>query len=209
MKSAKAIRLIVADDHPVFREGLVLILNNQADMTVVGDCNNGPAAVDLVLALKPDVAILDLKMPVLNGAAATSAIIEKMPGAQILLFTTFDGDEDINRAMRAGALGYLLKESNTEEVLLAIRQISSGRRYLSEAVGASLSAAPISTQLTKRELEILKLVSDGKANKEIACILFISEGTVKSHVHAVTQKLNVASRTEAALAAQRRGLLRE
>jgi two-component system NarL family response regulator len=208
MKSAEAIRLIVADDHPVFREGLVLILNNQEDMKVVGDCDNGGTAVDLVLALRPDVAVLDLKMPVLNGAAATAAILEKVPGAHILLLTTFDGDQDINRAIQAGARGYLLKESDTEEVLLAIREISKGRRYLSLAVGASLSAASISPQLTKRELEILTLVSDGKANKEIASGLNISEGTVKTHVHAITQKLNVTSRTEAALAAQRRGLLR-
>ena len=209
MNSFDTIRLIVADDHPIVREGLVLILDNQDDMAVIGQCGDGRAAVELVLREKPDVAILDLQMPFMSGAAATVAILQKQPSARILLLTTYDGDEDIYRAMHAGARGYLLKESLKSEVLFAIREIAKGRRYLSPAAGASLAASSTLQHLTKREREILRFISAGMANKEIASALNISEGTVKSHVNAIMQKMNVTSRTEAALQAQRQGLLRD
>lgn len=209
MTPSPPIRLVVADDHPVFREGLVLILNSQPDMTVVGNCGNGREAVELVLKLTPDVVVLDLQMPELSGTAATAAIVGKLPNAKVLVLTTYDGGDDIRRAMQAGARGYLLKESKIDEVLQAIREVSRGRQYLSPAAGASFIATSLSHPLTKREREILCLISQGKANKEIGATFNISEATVKSHVNAIMQKLNVSSRTEAASVAQRRGLLRE
>ena len=209
MTPPKVIRLVVADDHPIFREGLLLILNNQADMTVVGECGNGCEAVDLVLALVPDVAILDLQMPGMNGAAATGVINEKMQGAKILILTTYAGGDDIRRAMHAGARGYLLKESRKDEMLQAVREVAQGGRYLSPAAGASFAIDSMLQPLTKREGEILRLVAEGRANKDIGSALGISEGTVKSHVNGIMQKMNVGSRTEAVLAAQRRGLLRD
>jgi DNA-binding NarL/FixJ family response regulator len=202
-------RIVLVDDHAIVREGLAIILDNQPDMTVIGECGDGEAAVELVGGLKPDLTIMDLQMPRMSGAVATIRIRERNPEARILLLTTYDGDEDIHRAMHAGARGYLLKESRKEEVLFAIREIMNGKRYLSPAVGASFAAAAFSQPLTARELEILKLVALGLANKEIATRLHISDGTVKSHINAIMQKMNVASRTEAALTAQRRGLLRE
>jgi two-component system NarL family response regulator len=202
------IRIVVAEDHPMVREGLVMILNNQPDMTVIGDCGDGKEAVELVLSTTPDVAILDLQMPQMTGAAATIAILEKLPTARILLLTTYDGDEDIYRAMHAGARGYLLKDSRKIEVLHAIREVASGRHYLSLAAGASLANSSTLQRLTKREREILCCVSEGKSNRDIGALLNISEGTVKSHMNGIMQKLKVTSRTEAALLAQREGLLR-
>jgi two-component system NarL family response regulator len=203
------IRIVVADDHAIMREGLVIILNNQPDMKVVAECGDGEEAVSLVLEHRPDVAILDLQMPKSTGVAATVAILKKVPDARILFLTTYDGDEDIFRGMKVGARGYLLKESRKDEVLHAIREVAAGRRYLSPAAGASFANSASLPQLTKREREILILVSAGKANKEIAAELNISEGTVKGHVNGIMQKMNVASRTEAALLAERRGLLRD
>lgn len=209
MIANEVIRITLADDHPIVREGLAIILNNQADMTVVGECGDGEAAVELVLREKPDVAILDLQMPRMSGAAATTAILLKDPTARILLLTTYDGDEDIHRAMHAGAKGYLLKESAKAEILLAIREIAKGKRYVTPSAGASLAGGSTLQQLTKREREILKFVCMGQSNKEIGSSLNISEGTVKSHVNGIMQKMNVGSRTEAALAAEKRGMLRD
>ncbi len=209
MTPSLQVRVVVADDHPIFREGLVLILNSQPDMRVVGNCGNGREAIELVLKLTPDVVILDLQMPEFSGVAATAAILEKLPTARVLVLTTYGGDEDIRRAMQAGARGYLLKESRKDEVVQAIREIARGVRYLSPAAGASFVNASVSQHLTPREREILRLVSQGKANKEIGVTFNISEATVKSHMNGIMQKLNVSSRTEAASVAQRRGLLRE
>ncbi len=202
------IRLLVADDHPVTREGLALILDHQPDMAVVAQAGDGEAAVAQYHAHRPDVAVLDLQMPRLTGAEATAAICAGAPGARVLLLTTYDGDEDIYRAMRAGALGYLLKDAPREEILRAVRAAHAGRRVLSPGVGAKLADRLAQPALTPREREVLALVARGKANKEIAFALGVSEGTVKSHLNAVTAKLGVSSRTEAALAAERRGLLR-
>ena len=209
MTEKMPIRLVLADDHAIVREGLAIILNNQPDMKVVAECGDGEEAVSMVLQHQPDVAILDLQMPRMTGAAAAVAILKQLPSARILFLTTYDGDEDIFRGMKAGARGYLLKESRKEEVLHAIREVAGGRRYLSPAAGASFANSASLPQLTRREREILIQVSAGKANKEIAADLNISEGTVKGHVNGIMQKMNVASRTEAALLAERRGLLRD
>lgn len=204
----RPIRVLVADDHPVTREGLALILDNQADMTVVAQARDGAEAVALYARHRPDVAVIDVQMPVMTGAAATAAIREAAPQARVLLFTTYDGDEDIFRGMQAGAKGYVLKGTPREELLRAIRAVAAGQRYVSPEMGAKLADRLASAPLTEREGDVLRLLAQGKANKEIAAALEVSEGTVKSHVNAVLSKLGVTSRTEAALAAVQRGLLR-
>jgi two-component system, NarL family, response regulator len=207
--NSKKIRLLIADDHPITREGLALILSNQTDMTVVGQAGDGTEALELFRKCLPDVSILDLQMPVMNGAVAAEKIIGEFETARILILSTYDGDEDIYRAMHAGAKGYLLKDAPREEVLRAIRDVNNGLRFVSPRVGAKLADRMIAPSLTARELHILRLVAGGKANKEIAYELGLSEGTVKSHINAITSKLGVNSRTEAALVAYKRGLLRE
>ncbi len=208
MTGEKKIRVIVADDHPMFREGMVLILNDQPDITVVGEYENGRDAVRGVRDLSPDVAILDLKMPDMSGAAAASAILEERPQCGILILTTYGGGDDIQRAMRSGARGYVLKESRKPEVLHAIREVAQGRLYISGAVGISFAHVASMPALTRREREILRFVSEGKTNRDVASELGITEGTVKSHVNGILQKMNVGSRTEAAFMALKHGLLR-
>lgn len=202
------ISLLVADDHPVTREGLALLLSAENDMDVVAQATDGIEAVELYRIHRPDVVVLDLQMPRLNGFGATAKIMAEFPGARILLFTTYDGDEDIYRAMHAGARGYILKESLREELCQAIRTVHRGARYLSPPVGAKLADSHTSAALTDREREILKLLAEGKANKKISFELGVSESTVKTHVASVIEKLGVKSRTEAALIAERRGFLR-
>lgn len=204
----KKIRLLIADDHPITREGLALILSAQVDMTVVAQASDGNEALALFRKHLPDVGILDLQMPAMNGTLAAENIIHEFKDAKILILTTYDGDEDIYRAIHAGAKGYLLKDAPRDEVLRAIRAVHNGRRFVSPTVGAKLADRMIAPSLTGRELEILRLVAGGKANKEIAYDLGLSEGTIKSHVNSITSKLGVNSRTEAALVAHKRGLLR-
>lgn len=208
MKDSPRIRILVADDHPVTREGLALILDNQADMTVVAQAANGREAIEQFARAQPDVALIDLQMPELGGVEAIEAILRATPQARLLVLTTYDGDEDIFRAMRAGAKAYLLKDSPREEILRAIRRVRSGQKFVSPEVGAKLAERLGSETLTEREVEVLALLSKGLSNKEIAATLEVTEGTIKSHVNNLMAKMNVASRTEAALVAGQRGLLR-
>lgn len=201
--------VIVADDHPVTRDGLTLILRSEPGIKVLGQAADGVEAVECYRVLRPDVAILDLQMPRLNGLGATREIMSAFPQARILLFTTYDGDEDIYRAMHAGARGYILKDAPHEDVFRAIRAVASGRRYLSPPVGAKLVESQVSRGLTDREREVLKLLAAGQANKEISALTGISESTVKTHVASIIEKLGVKSRTEAALVAEKRGFLRD
>jgi len=204
-----AISVILADDHPVTRDGLALILRSEPGISVVGQAADGIGAVEHYRQYQPSVAILDLQMPRLNGLGATRQILTEFPQARILLFTTYDGDEDIYRAMHAGARGYILKDAPQEDLFRAIRSIHAGQRYLSPPVGAKLAEFQVSRGLTERERTILKLLADGKANKEISAVTGISESTVKTHVASIIDKLGVKSRTEAALTAEKRGFLRD
>jgi DNA-binding NarL/FixJ family response regulator len=203
------IRVLIADDHGVVREGLVsLIRRNRADMTVVGEAANGREAVELWKQHRPDVTLLDLRMPELDGVDAIKEIRACDDKARIIVLTTFDGDEDIYRAIQAGAKGYLLKDVPRAALMDSIRRVHAGETSVPVHLVAKLAERVSGETLSKREIEVLKLMAQGKSNKEIGAAIFISEGTVKSHGKAIFAKMNVASRTEAVAEATRRGLLR-
>jgi two-component system NarL family response regulator len=202
------IRVLVADDHTVLRDGLVALIKQEEDMEVVADTGNGQSAVVLWKQHRPDITLMDLKMPGLDGVDAIYRIRAAEPRARIIVLTTYDGDEDIYRGMRAGAKSYLLKDVRREELFLCVREVHAGRTYIPPAVAAKLVERLPGEELTPRELEVLRLVAQGKPNKLIGADLAISEVTVKSHVQSVFRKLNVLSRTEAIAVANRRGLIR-
>ena len=201
------ISVLIADDHSVVREGLASLIGRRADMTVVGEASNGREAVDLWKKLRPNVTLLDLRMPELDGVGAIRQIREHEEGARILVLTTFDGDEDIYRAIQAGAKGYLLKDVPREALMDCIRRVHAGETCVPVHLAAKLAERVSGETLSAREIDVLKLMAQGKSNKEIGSALFISEGTVKSHVKAIFAKMNVISRTEAVATATRRGLI--
>src|SRR5580704_2690338 len=177
------IRILIADDHAVVRDGLAAVLEFQPDMTVVGHAKNGREAVTRFRELKPDVALMDLAMPELDGGGAILAIRGEFPDARILVLTTYGGDESVFRALENGAKGYLLKDCSTADLLEAIRAIHSGGAHVSAYAGARLAERAMGgAALSTREIEVLNLIAAGKSNKEIGTLLFISEGTVKTHV---------------------------
>ncbi len=202
------IQVLVADDHVTVREGLAAIIGRQPDMQVVGEAANGREAVDLWLQHRPDVTLLDLRMPLLDGVGAMDAIRQQDASARIVVLTTFDTDNEIARAIKSGAKGYLLKDAQREELLECIRKVHGGETCIAPALVAKLAAGISSEALTGRELDVLTLLARGKSNKEIGANLYISETTVKSHVRSIFAKLNVLSRTEAITVASRRGLVR-
>lgn len=205
--SQAAIRVLIADDHEVVREGLVAMIDRQVDMHVVAQAADGIEAVRLWREQRPDVALLDLRMPRLDGVGVIGQVRELDPEARILILTTYDGDEDIYRGMRAGAKAYLLKDAPREQLLDCIRSVHAGDTYVPPDVAAKLAAQVAGERLTDRELEILTLLAAGDPNKAIARKLDITEGTVKTHVKSVLAKLGATSRTEAAAVAARRGLI--
>ncbi len=190
------------------REGLALILGQEIDIEVVGTVADGEAAIAAYLRTKPDVGLFDLQMPVLGGAEAIERILRTDRLARLIVLTTFDGDEDIYRAMHAGAKAFLLKDTPTQELLRAVRAVNRGERYVSPEMGAKLADRMGANALSPRELKVLSLIAEGKSNKLIAAQLGITEGTVRTHVTNLMSKLGAASRTEAAMMAIRRGLLR-
>lgn len=202
------IRVLVVEDHTVVRDGFVSLINQQKDMCVAGVAANGRQAVELWTELRPDVTLMDLQMPVKDGVTAIVEIRAISDQARIIILTTFDGDEDIYRGMRAGAKSYLLKDIRREELFQSIRDVHAGRSVISSVVATKLAERLPSEELSKRELEVLHLLGAGKSNKLIGRELDIGEVTVKSHVQAVFRKLNVVSRTEAITVANRRGLFR-
>jgi two-component system NarL family response regulator len=201
------IHVLLADDHVTVREGLAAIIGRQTDMTVVGEAATGREAVDLWRERGPDVVLLDLRMPVLDGVQAMEEIRSIDTSARIIVLTTFDTDSDIARAITAGAKGYLLKDAQREELLDCIRKVHAGETCIPPVLVAKLASSMSSEVLTARELDVLKLLVRGKCNKEIATGLFINETTVKSHLRSVFAKLHVLSRTEAITVACRRGLV--
>jgi two-component system NarL family response regulator len=202
-----AIRVLIADDHVTVREGLAAIVGRQSDMEVAGEVANGQAAVDLWRERRPDVTLMDLRMPVMDGAVAIGEIRRIEPSARIIVLTTFDTDNDISRAIRAGAKGYLLKDAERDELLGCIRRVHAGETCIPTALVAKLAAGMSTESLTTRELDVLRMLAAGKSNKEIALRLSITETTVKSHLRSIFTKLGVLSRTEAVTVASRRGLV--
>jgi DNA-binding NarL/FixJ family response regulator len=201
------IRVLIADDHVTVREGLAAMIGRQPDMLVVGVASNGQECVDLWRAARPDVTLLDLRMPVLDGVSAIENVRAQYPTARIVVLTTFDTENDISRAVTAGARGYLLKDAPREELLETIRQIHRGEMHLSPALIAKLASGLGDEALTTREQNVLELLALGRSNKDIGLALDIGETTVKSHLRSIFAKLGVVSRTEAISVASRRGLL--
>lgn len=206
-KKKECIRILIADDHSVVREGLVSLVKRKSDMSVVAEASNGREAVDLWKAHRPDVTLLDLRMPELDGVGAIKEIRGLDENAHIVVLTTFDGDEDIYRAIKAGAKGYLLKDTAREALMECIRTVHAGETCIPPTLAAKLADRVSGEALSAREIEVLQRVAAGNSNKEIGAQLFISEGTVKTHVKSIFSKLDVVSRTEAVATATRRGLI--
>lgn len=201
------LRIMVVDDHPIVRQGLVALINTEPGMTVIAEASDGGQAVALFKQHRPDITLMDLRLPVLSGVEATTAIRKEYPQARIIILTTYDGDEDIYRALQAGAQSYLLKDMFGEELLQAIRTVHAGLRRIPAAVAERLAERINSQALTARELEVLKLIVKGKSNKEIGADLSISEATVKTHINNILSKLGVSDRTQAATTALQRGIV--
>jgi len=207
MEESKNIRIIVIDDQAVVRQGFVSLINTVADMKVIAEGTNGQQAIDLYREHKPDVMLIDLRMPVLSGVEAIAAIRREFPAARMIVLTTYDGDEDIYRSLQAGAHGYLLKDVFFEELEEAIRKVHAGSRRIPAAVAERLAERMSGSELTSRELEVLQQIVAGKSNKEIGSHLNISEATVKSHINNILSKLGVTDRTQAATTALQRGIV--
>jgi DNA-binding NarL/FixJ family response regulator len=204
------IRILLVDDHPVVRAGLAMLLGAEPDLEVVGEAADGSEALARAAQLQPDVVLMDLRMPVLDGAAATERLLRDVPGARVLVLTTYDTDGDIIRAVAAGATGYLLKDTPRAQLADAVRAAARGETVLAPPVAARLVSrmrAPAADTLTPRELEVLGLVAGGLSNPEIGRSLHISEATVKTHLLRVFAKLGVDDRTRAVTVALERGLL--
>jgi len=207
VKTSKTIRVLIADDHPVVREGLAALIKRQPDMELVGEASNGKEAVELFFATKPDVTLLDQRMPEMDGITALETVRKSCAEARVILLTSFDGSEDVYRGLRAGAKAYLLKQSPREELIGSIREVYEGKTRISEKVTVRLANRLGRKDLTPREVEVLRFMTSGKSNKEIGALLNVSEGTIKTHVNHILQKLNVSGRTEAATIAIKRGIV--
>jgi DNA-binding NarL/FixJ family response regulator len=201
------IQIMVVDDHHIVRQGLVALIGTLPDMKVVAQASDGSEAVDLYRAHRPDITLMDLRLPKQNGVEAITHIREEFPSARIIVLTTFDGDEDIYRALQAGAKGYLLKGMTADELTDAIRTVHGGKSRIPAIVAERLAERMGGPSLTGRELDVLKRIVGGRSNKEIASDLFISEATVKTHINSILSKLGVNDRTQAATTALQRGIV--
>jgi DNA-binding NarL/FixJ family response regulator len=216
----KSIRVLLVDDQPLFRQGLRTLLSVQPNLEIVGEASQGESAVQKARSLQPDVVLMDLRMPVMNGVEATRRIRAQEPRCQVIALTTFDDDENVFDALRAGAVGYLLKDAALPKLLEAIQLAARGESFLQPSIASKVlaelsrlsgtrgrAATEILGELSEREREVLQHLGRGKSNKEIARALHITEGTVKNHMTNVLEKLGVQDRTQAALKAQRLGLV--
>jgi two-component system NarL family response regulator len=200
------IRLLIADDHPVVRDGLAGVIEEQGDMVVVGQAGTGLEALALFHEHRPDVTLMDLRMPGMNGVETILAIRQPFPAARAIILTTYDTDEDIYRGLQAGAKAYLLKGVSRQVLLETIRAVHAGQTPISSEVGAKLAGRVGYEPLSDRELDVLRLLVKGLSNQEIAGALFIAESTVKFHVNHILSKLNAGDRTQAVITALKRGL---
>ena len=218
--SGTPVRVLLVDDQALFREALAVLLEVRAEIEVVGEAADGAAALERSAALQPDVVLMDLHMPVLDGIAATRRLRVEQPGVRVLALTTFDDDEDVFAALRAGAVGYLLKDVTSDRLVEALLAAARGESVLQPSVAARVVARfagmpddaaprpqPLVVPLSDRELEVLRLLGDGRSNREIATSLFLAEGTVKNHVTNVLAKLGARDRTQAALRGRALGLV--
>jgi two-component system, NarL family, response regulator len=208
MNPASPIQVLIAEDHAIVRDGIVSIINRSGDMTVVAEATNGQEAIALYQQHQPQITLMDLRMPILEGVPAIQQIRSLDPNARIIILTTYDTDEDIYRGLQAGASGYLLKDTTSEDLLTAVRQVHAGKKYLPADIAMKLTDRIQGNELTHREQEILTLITSGKSNQAIATTLNISEGTVKFHINNILHKLGVSDRTQAVVTALRRGLTR-
>jgi two-component system NarL family response regulator len=206
MSQSKAIRVLLVDDHPIVRQGLAAIVERQPDMTAIAQAGDGQEAVELFRQQQPDVTLMDLRMPQMGGVEAITTICAEFENARIVVLTTYDGDEDIYRGLRAGAKGYLLKDAKPDQLLTAIRIVHSGQQYIPLEVGAKLVERMSNPELSDRELEVLRLMAKGKSNQQIGTALSITERTVKFHVNNIFSKLGVDDRIQAVIVALKRGI---
>ena len=208
MSQKLPLRILIADDHPVVRQGLAAMIGRQPGMTVIAEAGNGREVVDLFRRHRPDVTLMDLQMPQMDGVEAIAVIREEVTTARIIVLTTYDTDEDIYRVLRAGAMAYLLKDAPPQELLSAIRAVHEGQKRIPEEIAAKLSNRLGRPELTAREMEVLRLLVAGQSNKGIGTTLNISEGTVRAHINNILFKMNASDRTQAATLAVKRGLVR-
>ena len=202
------IRVLVADDHPIVRSGLGALVDDHPSMRLVAEAETGAEAVALAMAHRPDVILMDLRMPVMSGVEAIRAIRSAWSDARVIVLTTYDGDEEIYQALQAGAQAYLLKDASRVELLEAVEAVHRGEKRIPPEIGAKLAERVAGQDLTPRELDVLRAIVDGRSNKEISHALSLTEGTVKFHVNNILAKLGVNDRTQAATEALRRGFVR-
>jgi DNA-binding NarL/FixJ family response regulator len=207
MTANAKIRILIADDHFLVRIGLIALVNMEPDMEVVGEASDGVQALAIFEKLQPDLTLMDLRMPGKDGIQATLEIRGKFPTARILMLTTYDGDDDIHKALQAGAQGYVLKNSTRETLVPALRSVAAGQRWIPKDIASRLASRKTFEELTPREIEVLHKLARGLANKEIGDALGISEHTVKGHLKNILAKLRVADRTEAVTTAILRGII--
>ncbi len=201
------ISLLIADDHSVVREALRALLSSKPDIQVVGEAATGTAAVELFDQLRPDVALLDLRMPMLDGVEATRMIRRSHPGARVLILSTYEGIEDIFQAMQSGAMGYVPKAASSDELVTALRTVMNGKQWIPDRLRAGLAERVATVPLSERELWVLKYVASGESNKEIASLMGITEHTAKWHLKSILKKLGARDRTEAVRIALERGVI--
>jgi DNA-binding NarL/FixJ family response regulator len=202
------ISVLLVDDHPIVREGLAMVINGQPEMKVIEQASNGREALEKFTAVRPDVVLIDLRMPGMDGIQAVAAMCSQEPAARVVILTTYEDEEDIYRVLQAGARGYMLKSAPIAELISCIKAVRNGQTWVPQQIGAMLARRVCAPELTRREGEVLQSIAAGKSNKEIGVALDISEGTVKVHVTNILQKLKAAGRTEAIGTAIRRGLIR-